>query len=301
MVKNKEEVCQKGCKNGFLKFKDFKKLVDEYKFSVIELSNSGEIFLNPDLIKIIKYAYEKKIKLTAENGVNLNNLTEEQAEALVKYKFKAITISIDGASQRTYKKYRKNGDFNTVINNLKKIIKYKKIYKSKDPYLEWKFIIFGHNEREIEKAKKMAKDLGVAIVFERAWNDEFSPVQNQEAADEATGTTWKRDSFEQQIEEFEQGNIDWFDCQYIWDQPQINWDGRVLGCCALYWEDFSKDGYNVFKDGFLKAMNSPKLVYAKNMLMNKAPAAEDIPCTHCWVYEDLYQCKKWPFHPQKTD
>ena len=300
MVQNEKEVKKTGCKIGYLKFENFKKLVDEYKFSVIELSNSGEIFLNPDLIKIIEYAHEKKIKLTAENGVNLNNLTEEQAEALVKYKFKAITMSIDGASNETYSKYRINGNFDTVIENLKKIIKYKKLYKSRAPYLEWKFIIFGHNEHEIEKAKKMAKKLGVAIVFERAWNDEFSPIKNQQAADEATGTTWKRDSFEQQIEEFEQGNIDWFECQYLWDQPQINWDGRVLGCCALYKDDFtSDDGYNVFEDGFLKAMNSPKLIYAKNMLMNKAPAAKNIPCTECWVYQDLCKAKTWPFHPEE--
>ena len=294
MVQNEKKVKTKGCKHGFLKFENFKKLVDENKFEVIELSNSGEIFLNPDLVKIIEYAYKKKIKLTAENGVNLNNLTDEQAEALAKYKFKAITVSLDGASQRTYKKYRINGQFDTVIDNIKKIIKYKKIYKTKSPYIEWKFIIFGHNEHEIEKAKKMAKDLGIEIVFERAWNEDFSPVKNQQAADEATGTTWKRDSFEQQIEEFEQGNIDWFDCQYVWDQPQINWDGRLLGCCALYWDDF---GANVFEDGYMNALNSPKYVYAKNMLTDKAPAAKDIPCTKCRIYKDLCKQKKWPFHP----
>ena len=142
----------------------------------------------------------------------------------------------------------------------------------------------------------MAKDLGIEIVFERAWNEDFSPVKNQQAADEATGTTWKRDSFEQQIEEFEQGNIDWFDCQYVWDQPQINWDGRLLGCCALYWDDF---GANVFEDGYMNALNSPKYVYAKNMLTDKAPAAKDIPCTKCWIYKDLCKQKKWPFHPHQ--
>lgn len=299
MVLHEKEVKSKGCKHGFLKFGKFKKLVDEYKFEEIELSNSGEIFLNPDLVKIIEYAHRKGIRLTAQNGVNLNNLSDEQAEALAKYDFDSITISIDGASNETYSKYRINGNFDTVIENIQKIQKYKKKYKTELPYLEWKFIIFGHNEHEIKKAKTMAKKLGVGIVFERAWNDDFSPVKNQEAADEATGTTWKRDSFEEQLEEFENGNVDWFECQYLWDQPQINWDGRVLGCCALYKDDFSRDdGYNVFEDGFLKAMNSPKLIYAKNMLMNKAPAAKDIPCTECWVYQDLCKAKTWPFHPE---
>ena len=38
--------------SGFLKFRDFKKLIDRNPWiEVIELSNWGEIFLNPDLEK----------------------------------------------------------------------------------------------------------------------------------------------------------------------------------------------------------------------------------------------------------
>ena len=46
---------------GYLKFNDFKNFIDNYNFKEIELSNNGEIFLNPELDEIIKYAYEKKI------------------------------------------------------------------------------------------------------------------------------------------------------------------------------------------------------------------------------------------------
>ncbi len=60
---------------GYLKFDDFKKFVDDNDFiKEIELSNNGEIFLNPELDEIIKYAYMKKIKLRAFNGVNLNTV-----------------------------------------------------------------------------------------------------------------------------------------------------------------------------------------------------------------------------------
>ena len=45
---------------GFLSFKNFKKLVDDNPYiEIIELSHCGEIFLNPELIEIIKYAHEK--------------------------------------------------------------------------------------------------------------------------------------------------------------------------------------------------------------------------------------------------
>ncbi|MBI2134868.1 hypothetical protein HYU09_02680, partial [Candidatus Woesearchaeota archaeon] len=101
---------------GILKFTDFKKFIDNNpSVKNIELSNYGEIFLNRDLKNIIKYAYEKGVFLSAGNGVNLNNISEEIIECLVKYKFKHLLVSIDGASNDTYKIYRIGGDFDRVI------------------------------------------------------------------------------------------------------------------------------------------------------------------------------------------
>ena len=78
---------------GYLKFKDFKKFVDENDFiKEIELSNNGEIFLNPELDEIIKYAYEKGVSLTAGNGVNLNTVSEATLVNLVKYKLKNMKV-----------------------------------------------------------------------------------------------------------------------------------------------------------------------------------------------------------------
>ena len=126
-MRQEEEAVKNGCKIGNMKFENFKKLVDENDIEDIEISNSGEIFLNPDLVKILEYAHKKHIRLTADNGVNLNNLTEEQAEALVKYELASMTISLDGASQETYSKYRIGGDYNKVIENIEKINKYKRL------------------------------------------------------------------------------------------------------------------------------------------------------------------------------
>src|SRR4030042_1631302 len=92
---------------GFLRLSDFQKLLDENPWiEKIELSNYGEIFLNPDLLEIIKHAYKRKVALTAANGVNLNSVKIEVLEGLVKYKFRRMTVSIDGASNETYKQYR---------------------------------------------------------------------------------------------------------------------------------------------------------------------------------------------------
>jgi len=290
----------RGCGNGMLSFENFKKIVDDNNFEEIELSNHGEIFLNPELVKMIEYAYQKNIRLTAENGVNFNKLTDEQAEALVKYKFGRIIISIDGASPETYKQYRVHGDFDTVINNIKKVNALKEKYNSEDPILRWKFILFGHNEHEVEKARKMAEELNMEIEFVTNWDPEFSPAKDLEQVKRLTGVEGQTHTPYSRLKQFRNGEICWYYCNFLWEAPQINWDGQILGCCSLYKENF---GGNVFEEGLLNALNNPKMLYAKNMITGKAPALKGIPCTTCYVYEDLVKHggKLWVPSPHVKD
>ena len=108
---------------GYLKAKDFEKFLQMNPYvERIELSDNGEVFLNPELEEIIKIAFKYQvvnkhpIKLNAGNGVNCNNVKDSDLEALVKYgNFEHITFSIDGASQEVYSQYRRNGNFDKVI------------------------------------------------------------------------------------------------------------------------------------------------------------------------------------------
>ena len=145
---------------GFLKFDDFRRLVDSnLSIVAIELSNWGEALLNPELPRILGYAHQKGIRIYLSNGVNLNHASEEVLEALVKYSVQNIRVSIDGASQEVYQQYRVEGDFDQVIENIRRINEYKREYHVERPHLTWQFIIFGHNEQEIEAARKLAEQL----------------------------------------------------------------------------------------------------------------------------------------------
>ena len=89
-----------GVGKGYLKAKDFEKFLQMNPYvERIELSNNGEIFLNPELEEIIKIAYKyqilngHQISLIAINGVNFNNVSDKVLEALVIYSnFKALTF-----------------------------------------------------------------------------------------------------------------------------------------------------------------------------------------------------------------
>lgn len=287
-LRNYPETTKKTCGFGYLTFKNFKKLIDDNDIEEIELSNTGEIFLNPEIIDIIKYAYENNVALIDHDGVNLNYLTDEMAEALVLYDVQVLTVSIDGASPESYPIYRRGGDFNTVINNIKKINYYKKLYNSDNPHLIYKFILFGHNEHEIDKAKKLAKELDMEIGFKQNYLKTFSPIKNIELAIQKTGLDVRRDLDFDQAKIFQKDRTDWFFCKGLWERPQINWDGQVLGCCKGFFHPMKR---NIFKDGLLNALNTPEMVYAKNMLTGKAPPIKGIQCTDCVCYKWVKEMK----------
>ncbi len=262
---------------GYLKFKNFKKLVDDNLYiEYIELSNTGEIFLNPELKHIIKYAYEKNMIL-AGSGVNFNNISEEMIKCLVKYQFERLTVSIDGASNKTYQIYRRGGNFKQVIKNILSINHYKRKYNSKFPILTWQFIVFSHNEHELSKAKYLARRLGMKFEIKLSWDPSYSPVKNKELVRKETGLgVASRKEFQ---EKYKRYYIDV--CIQFWRSPVINWDGKLFGCCKNCYSDFG----NVFESGLTKCLESEKYLYAKEMILRRKKPRDDIACTHCYLYQ----------------
>lgn len=264
---------------GFLKAANFRKLVDDNpSITHIELSNYGEIFLNPELLEIMAYAHDRGVRLSADNGVNLNNVRDDVLEGLVKYGFHSMTCSVDGASAETYGKYRVRGSFENVLENIKKINEFKKLYKSNLPVLTWQFIIFGHNEHEILDANKLAESLNMTFRAKLSWEDGFSSVRNKESVRKVSDLgVATREEFKQKFGHDYMQSI----CPQLWLEPQINWDGKVLGCCRNFWGDF---GGNAFSDGLMNSVNNEKMAYGREMLLGKQPARDDIPCTTCEIY-----------------
>ena len=170
---------QKVAGTGYLTLDDFRRLItDNPSVRCIELSNYGEMFLNPELLDIIKLAAERQVTLTADNGVNLNTATEKVLEGLVQHGFRSLLCSIDGASEETYARYRVRGSLAAVMQNIRTINRFKRQYRSAFPELTWQFVIFGHNEHELPAARHMAHELGMAFHPKLSWDADLSPVRD---------------------------------------------------------------------------------------------------------------------------
>jgi MoaA/NifB/PqqE/SkfB family radical SAM enzyme len=281
--------------SGWLTFSNFRTLVDANPWlEEIELSNYGEIFLNPELLQIIEYAHDRGLVLTCDNGSNFNFFRDDVLEALAKFRFRSITCSIDGASHDTYGAYRVRGDFHRVIANIRRLNEYKERYQSQFPLLTWQFVVFGHNENELPLARELARDLGMAFYGKLSWDAEISPIHDEEAVrkhlglDAATRTAFH--------DAHGTGYLDDI-CRQLWDAPQINWDGKVLGCCRNYWGEF---GGNALTDGLLQSLNSETMHYARQMLLGQMGARPDIPCTTCPTYMDRKRTGHWVSHDENA-
>jgi hypothetical protein len=76
----------------------------------------------------------------------------------------------------------------------------------------------------------------------------------------------------------------------LWEDPQINWDGKVLGCKRNFWGDFGGD---VFRNGLFEAINNKKMMYAREMLLGRVGPMKDIPCSTCDVYIGMKNERRW--------
>lgn len=268
--------------SGFASFENVRSVIEENAEVLhLELSNWGESLLNPDLVKILELAYRNDVIVTISNGANLNTVKPEALEALAQYQVRQITCSLDGASQETYSQYRINGNFDRVIANIRTINHYKRLHRTQFPILLWQFVAFGHNQHEIPKARAMAKELGMEFYVKLSWDEEISPLQNPDTVrQEVSSGVSSRDEY---LNNTQRDYMSQHICKQLFQSPQINWDGRILGCCVNFWGDYG----NAYGQPLDQALNNPRIKYARDMLLGKVPERADIPCSSCDSYRAM--------------
>lgn len=272
--------------SGSLKFLDFQRLIDQNpQIRRVELGHFGEVFLNNDLPRILEYAYTRNVTTTIDQGANLNHASEEALEALVKYQTAVVRCAIDGITQTTYSQYRIGGDLKKVLLNIQKINRFKEQYQSSRPRLLFQFIVFGHNEHEIERAILLSRMLKMEIDLKLNYFPDTLPVHNRDRVRQFVGYADRREYLEKEEKHY------WrHECYGLWLSPQINWDGKLLGCSRNMWGVFAE---NVFESGLMSAINNEKIRYAREMLMGRSPAREDMSCMRCAVYQSMAHYGNW--------
>jgi hypothetical protein len=150
---------------GMLDYDLFTRVVDEAAPSAgrIDFFNYGEAFLHKralDMVEYIKSRYPHVFLYTSTNGLAL---TEDGARRLARSGIDEVTFSIDGATAESYAAYRQRGDFAKAIRNLTALCAEKKKNGLDVPFVNWRYILFTHNDsdEEMALARAMAAAIGV--------------------------------------------------------------------------------------------------------------------------------------------
>jgi len=144
--------------------------------------NYGEPLLSLQTPRLIRLAKTYLMRTALSTSLSVRKF---DAEAYVESGLDFMVISIDGATQAVYQQFRRNGDLELALSNIRKLVDAKRRLGKRTPVLSWNFLAFEHNAHEIPQAERMARQLGVNLFrivnpFDVGWDDpEIQPAAIQ--------------------------------------------------------------------------------------------------------------------------
>lgn len=293
---------------------DRKKLTPELFDSVLEeladklflilFYNYGEPLLNLRLHQYIAKASANDIATELHSNLSLK-LSDERIEQLLSAGVGRLSASIDGYSQQAYEVHRVGGDVSLVLDNLKRLAQTRDRL-GLDTEIFYKFLVFRHNEHEIEEARKFAEDIGVqfisgdAFIHDQSWlpshREGEVPYYSQRETD-ALVERWKsaggREDYFFEHERHPYWNIIPKEletalpqaCSWHYGYSVVTGGGPVAPCCAV---SKDSDDFGIVVPGevsFSDVWNNDHYTKARRAMAGKSTEAlahVDAVCTRCY-------------------
>jgi len=276
-------------------FEQFKYILDQFpRLSYIGLTGIGASYLNPDYEKMVRYVKKKFPSCFLEEFDVFLDLNDERCKEMVNVGVDKIYVSMDAATKETYEKIRVGSNFEKVLENIKRLDKWKKKLNSSTPEIWFHYIISKDNINEIEKYLDLIHQLDIdvgTIQFTRLLHD-YPEIKNKfieipdsmkdkiikKGQELGLAVSWNMNSAE---------NKDPMNLCSIWTMPFIFVDGTVIPCCSLNeqndreWQRKTSLG-NIFKQNMREIWYGEKYTQMlKELESNKCPPN----CSRCVLYK----------------
>ncbi len=271
--------------------------------------NYGEPLLNTETPKLIRSAKNHLMWTSLSTSLSVRRF---DAEAYVGSGLDFMVLSIDGATQPVYGRYRRNGDLEMVFRNVRSLVAARRGLGRGTPVLSWNFLAFQHNAHEIPAAERMARRLGidqfrVVRPFDVTWDDpEIRPaaVRARVTRLRWLSTSNPSSNWNPFPDSLEAGAIarafetpleatgsdaapprtgSGHTCHWLYDNLVLDAAGRVLPCCAAPRPDASLVFTTFTGDG--DPFNSAKHRQARSFFAGTPSPASDATgapyCTRC--------------------
>jgi radical SAM protein with 4Fe4S-binding SPASM domain len=238
---------------GSIEFDFYKSIIKKSRsfLSYLILYFQGEPFLNKNFFDLVSYASENGIyTVTSTNAHFLDDLN---AKKTILSGLDKIIISLDGADQETYERYRVGGSFEKVINGIQNLVFWKKKLKKSKPLIVLQFLIMKTNQHQLRYIKKLSRNLKADQLAIKT-----AQVYNLNKGSEIIPDNEKMSRYKKINGSYIIKNKLENKCWRMWSSSVITWDGRMVPCC------FDKDAKYVY--GNLKESQFNEIWNGKNHL-----------------------------------
>jgi radical SAM protein with 4Fe4S-binding SPASM domain len=188
---------------------------------------------------------------------SVGELSHSDIDDLVSSGLDHMIVSVDGTTQEVYEKYRRGGNLELVLENASAIIAKRNKSRTKRPLIEFKFILFDHNRKQLDEARELSETMGF---------DRFSVVWDN--ASPETAATLKR----ARSRNLARNRA----CFWPWSSVVFRWDGTVWPCCS----NRSVMG-NIFEQDFAAIWNNERYQRMRKFHRTREPADVARQCAHC--------------------
>lgn len=254
---------------GFMRLSNFKKLIDEIKDTVLQLSlqNWGESTLVKDFPKMIRYAADSGIFMRLSTNFSVDYDDEYFSEFMTSG-LGRLVIDVDGTTQEVYEKYRIGGNLDLVLKNIQRAVKFKKDHNLRYPIIQARMLVMKHNEHQIDDFKNLARELEV---------DEME-LGNIQLNPNTAAEKWLPEN-KQYVYDTYLGENRTTPCHWPWSGLTINWDGGVSPCPIV--DDPQADFGNVIEDGLMNVWNNEYYVSARSEFSPNKQKTKFTICNMC--------------------
>jgi pyruvate-formate lyase-activating enzyme len=226
------------------------------------LFNWGESLLHPRIAEVVERVHRRRIYTTISSNLNVRfEVIREVCDAGLDY----LTVSADGATAESYRRYRVGGDFERVKENIRRVVEHRRARGRTRPLVEWQILSFNYLEAELDQARDLARALGV---------DRFrikgptAPERLQPARRALEGG-------------FYGGRRA---CSLLWHNVTLQADGGVAACCNVYHkaDDFGHLDGGIAATRANPAWQTARMLFDPRNLPVLDPALAH-PCLRCPV------------------
>lgn len=206
-------------------FREFKQYLGSFVYTLeyVTLFHFGEPLLNKELPKMVKYC--TKYHIVTQISTNGMLLTEEKAEKLFRAGLGRLIFSIDTYDGDIYPRYRVNGDFSNVVENVKMAVKVRNRLNA-DTVIVAQYMLMNENE-DVKKMKSHGKGLGVDEVLIKTIGIGTSVKEHEKAYSFLP----RNEKYSRYMANSVKSKFNEHRCDYVRKRMVLCSDGTVLPCC----------------------------------------------------------------------